>query len=125
MSSGTDGFSDNDMEESPPAYSSLFEEDSINPPLPVSETDEKPPATFQSKKIGKPRRTGEISLQKLADLSFFSHGRWPFQHRPECRFADICSFANLGGTGTEPKNNRYWARKQAGAIFKRWGRRNV
>jgi hypothetical protein len=62
LSSGTDGLSDNDMEESPPAYSSIFEENSVNPLLPLPEIDEKPPATFESKKNGKPQMTSEISL---------------------------------------------------------------
>lgn len=130
MSSGTDGFSDNDdMEELPPTYSSIFEEGSINPPLPVPETDEKLPATFESKKNAKARRAEEqakpLSRNLLIFLFLISHGRWPFQHRPECGITDICIFTNLGDTSTGPKNNRCWTRDQAEAIPRRGNRRNV
>lgn len=48
ISSETDDSSGDEMEDLPPAYSSIFDEIAANSPLPVLEEDEKPPAAFES-----------------------------------------------------------------------------
>lgn len=57
ISSEIDEFDDNDMEESPPTYSSIFDETLIDSSSPILGDNEKPSAAFESKKPRKIRRT--------------------------------------------------------------------